>query len=136
MWRFPRDKQKNLCMRFKCELNQLQLKIPAFFRSFLTFRSSYSSVKDCVTYGRTVGLFSFLVFSTPARPSFTSQHRGRTEDGLEVGGQRRMASQVELYVMLPVTRLLSNNSWRLIGGGRSRGHVNHAVTNTHLECTF
>lgn len=47
-----------------------------------------------------------------------------------------MASQVELYVMLPDTRLLSNNSWCLIGGGRSRGHVNHLVTNAHLECTF
>lgn len=47
-----------------------------------------------------------------------------------------MASQVGVLVMLLVTRLLDNNGWSVIGGGHDRGHVNHPVTNIHLECTF
>lgn len=47
-----------------------------------------------------------------------------------------MASQVGLFVMLLVTRLLDNNGRCVIGGGHGQGHVNHLVTNIHLECTF
>lgn len=52
------------------------------------------------------------------------------------GSGRRMASQVGVLVMLLVTRLLDNNGWSVIGGGHGQGHVNHPVTNIHLECTF
>ena len=51
-------------------------------------------------------------------------------------GRRQMASQVGLYVILHVTRLLNNNGRCVIGGGTGQGHVNHLVTNIHLECTF
>lgn len=47
-----------------------------------------------------------------------------------------MASQVGEFVMLLVTRLLDNNGRCVIGGGHGQGHVNHPVTNIHLECTF
>ena len=47
-----------------------------------------------------------------------------------------MASQVGAFVILLVTGLLDNNGQCVIGGGHGREHVNHPVTNIHLECTF
>lgn len=47
-----------------------------------------------------------------------------------------MAPQVVVFVMLLVTRVLDNNKQCVSGVGHGQRHVNHLVTNIHLECTF
>lgn len=103
----------------------------------LTKRTYYKTNKSLLyiwmTYVREIS--HQYQFPPSAQCCPRSLRRGKSED-CRGGRGRRMASQVGVYVMLLVTMLLDNNGRRVIGGGHGRRHVNHPVTNIHLECTF